>query len=181
MEPSLVPKRGHKVPRPVLKLLNSGDIIGQTPAIETTEMTSTVKTLLDTKAQDLWWISPEDTVYSAIQQMAEHNIGALMVLEDGELVGILSERDYTRKVILEDRASKDTAVADIMTGDVVTVQPHQSLEDCLALMDQHRIRHLPVVREGKPVGMLSTRDVLGAVLAERTQELRTLEGYIQGY
>ncbi len=144
-------------------------------------MTSTAQTLLRTKSQDLWWISPDDTVFHAIRRMAEHNIGALMVLHHGSLVGILSERDYTRKVILEDRASRDTLVGEIMTREVVTVHPHQSLEDCLALMDQHRIRHLPVVQGGQPVGMVSTRDVLGAVLAERTREIRTLETYIQGY
>ncbi len=118
-----------------------------------------VKKLLDFKGHDVYSISPDATVYDALHLMAEKEIGALVVLEDEKMVGIISERDYSRKVILKGRASKETLVREIMTSDVSYIRPDQKVEKCLSLMTKKRFRHMPVLEGDKVVGMLSIGDV----------------------
>ena len=138
----------------------------------------TVKQLLQTKGGAVFAVAPGDSVLAAIRVMAEKGIGALVVLEDGRLAGMVSERDYARKVILLGRSSQDTPVRDIMTARVITVQSSQSVEDCMALMTQHRIRHLPVVDADKLAGVLSIGDLIKEVIADREETIRQLESYI---
>jgi len=140
----------------------------------------TVAQLLDTKSRDVWSISPQATVYDAIKEMADRKVGALAVVEDDKLTGIVSERDYARKVILQHRSSRDTPVSAIMTDKVVYVQPEQSLEDCMALMTAKHIRHLPVMQDDRLVGMLSIGDLVKSILADKELLIEQLEGYITG-
>lgn len=140
----------------------------------------TVAQLLDTKSRDVWSISPHATVYDAIKEMAERKIGALAVVEGDRLAGIVSERDYARKVILQHRSSRDTPVSAIMTDKVVYVRPEQSLEDCMALMTAKHIRHLPVMQDDRLVGMLSIGDLVKSILADKELLIEQLEGYITG-
>ena len=120
-----------------------------------------VKELLDKKGHDVYSVSPDATVYEALKLMAEKEIGALVVLEDGKMVGILSERDYARKIILRGKASKDTAVREIMTSEVIHARLDEKVQKCLSLMTKHRFRHLPVLEEDRLVGILSIEDVKG--------------------
>ena len=120
-----------------------------------------VKELLDKKGHDVYSVSPDETVFDALKLMAAKEIGALVVLEDEKLVGIISERDYARKIILKGKASKDTAVREIMTSEVIHTRPDESVRKCLSLMTKHRFRHMPVLEEGRLVGILSIEDVKG--------------------
>ena len=141
-------------------------------------MGKTVANLLTTKGTTVWSIGSDASVYEALQLMAEKNLGALVVLDDGELAGIMSERDYARKVILLDRGSKETRVGEIMTGDVITVSPLTSVSDCMALMTEHHIRHLPVLEDGSLAGVVSIGDVVKGVIGEQKDLIRQLEQYI---
>jgi CBS domain-containing protein len=133
-----------------------------------------------TGATDVSWTPPIATVYEAIRTMSERHVGALPVLQDEHLVGIISERDYARKVILKDRSSKTTRVSEIMTPDVITVTETDKVDDCIGLMKRHHIRHLVVVREGHVVGMLSLRDLFSEVIDEQAETIEALEHYIRG-
>ncbi len=137
-----------------------------------------VKQLLQAKGGSVFAVAPSDSVFEAIRVMAEKGVGALVVLDDGRLSGMVSERDYARKVILHGRSSQDTAVRDIMTAKVVTVKSEQTVEDCMALMTQHRIRHLPVVDAGKLTGVLSIGDLVKELIADREETIKQLESYI---
>src|SRR3990172_829537 len=128
---------------------------------------NTVKDLLDDKGYQLFSLTPGDTVYDAIALMAERSVGALLVLEGRKLVGILSERDYARKVILQGRRSQDTPVSDIMTTEVVCVSRDRTVDQCMSLMTDKRIRHLPVVEGGEVIGIISIGDVVRAVILEK--------------
>jgi CBS domain-containing protein len=139
-----------------------------------------VSQLLDAKGHGVWWVTPDTTVYDALVLMAEKNCGALVVLEAGKLAGIFSERDYARKIILKGKASKDTAVEEIMSTEVFFVHPEQSIEECMALMTHKRIRHLPVLEDGKLVGIISIGDVVKAVISEQEFTIKQLESYITG-
>jgi len=141
-------------------------------------MSKTVGNLLQGKGNDVWSIDVEATVYEALQFMAEKNLGALVVLEGGQLAGIISERDYARKVILLDRGSRETKVREIMTADVITVATSQSVNECMELMTEHRIRHLPVMDDGSLVGVISIGDVVKAVIAQQEALIIQLEQYI---
>ena len=141
---------------------------------------TTVGQLLRTKGSRIWSVRPDDTVYDAIAAMAEHDVGALPVVDDGGLVGILSERDYARKVILKGRASRETRVRDVMTSDVITIAPDRSMQDCMELMTDRRIRHLPVLRDGQLIGIISIGDVVKATIAEQAFLIEQLQSYIQG-
>jgi CBS domain-containing protein len=143
-------------------------------------MTLTVARLLSTKGHDLWSIAPDATVYDAIALMAEHGIGALLVMDGEQLLGIVTERDYARKVILQDRSSRDTPVSTIMSKDIQTVRPDHSIEACMALMTEKRIRHLPVVQDGRVIGILSIGDLVKFIIADRETLIEQLEGYITG-
>ncbi|RKZ49942.1 MAG: histidine kinase [Gammaproteobacteria bacterium] len=136
--------------------------------------------LLNNKGRKTHSVSPETMVYDAIKLMNEAKVGALLVMENNKLVGIISERDYARRVILEDRASHDTPVKDIMTPDVITVTPDQSVEDCMKLMSAHHIRHLPVAENGEVSGVISTMDVVTSIISEKESVIDQLEHYISG-
>jgi CBS domain-containing protein len=140
----------------------------------------TVRQLLNKKGTHVVSVSPETSVYDAIKTMAEHEIGALVVLEKGRLVGIVSERDYARKVILKGKSSRETPVAEIMTREVVTVRPETSIEKCMQLMTKERVRHLPVCEGDKLVGIISIGDVVKAIISQQEFMIEQLEGYISG-
>lgn len=139
------------------------------------KLTGTAGSVLDEKGRNVYSIRPDASVYDAVARMAEHEVGALFVMEDSRLVGVISERDYARKVILRDRSSKDTPVRDIMTTNVVTVTPDHTIPQCMSLMHQHGFRHLPVIDGGKVVGVLSVRDLLRAVVEHHERCIRALE------
>jgi CBS domain-containing protein len=138
----------------------------------------TVRQLLDDKGHKAIAVAPEDPVLTAIQLMADHHIGAVLVMRGDELSGILSERDYARKVILNGRSSSDTAAQEIMSTPVVTVTPADTVNTCMRLMTERRIRHLPVVEDDKVVGVLSIGDLVKAVIAAQQEEIAQLQQYI---
>jgi CBS domain-containing protein len=138
----------------------------------------TVQQLLEAKRYSVVSVSPDDTVLDALKVMAEKEIGAVIVIEDGHLIGIFSERDYARKVVLQGKASKDTPVREIMTEKVVCVSPDQTIEDCMGLMTDKRIRHLPVLEHKKVIGVVSIGDVVKEMLYEKEFVIQQLESYI---
>jgi len=138
----------------------------------------TVRQLLQSKGGTIYSVAPGTRVFEALELMAEKEVGALLVLDDGKLAGIISERDYARKVILHGKSSHDIAVREIMTGKVVTVQPDQTVDQCMALMTNKRIRHLPVTEDDKLLGLVSIGDLVKEVIAEQEQTIRQLESYI---
>jgi CBS domain-containing protein len=140
----------------------------------------TVRHLLQEKGNRVWTISPQATVYEALQLMAQQNLGALIVTDNDEVVGIFSERDYARKVILHGRASKTAFISELMTADVLYVGPDDTMENCMALMTTHRTRHLPVLENGKLAGLVSIGDVVKAVISAHEFTIRELERYIHG-
>jgi CBS domain-containing protein len=139
-----------------------------------------VRYLLNFKDRSTWTIEPEEPVLEAIQLMADKHIGALPVVRGEELVGIVSERDYARKVILLGRSSSDTPVWQIMTSPVTTVSPEEAVHRCMEIMTEQRIRHLPVVEKGKLIGIISIGDLVKAVIEEQQQTIDQLERYISG-
>lgn len=138
----------------------------------------TVSQLLQGKGGSVWSVSPEFSVFDALKMMAEKNVGALLVMDEGKLRGILSERDYARKVILLGKSSHDLKVREIMSDKVVCVGPDQTVDECMALMSGKRIRHLPVLESGKVIGVLSVGDLVKAVIALQQQTIQQLESYI---
>jgi CBS domain-containing protein len=140
----------------------------------------TVAQLLKVKGNQIFCVAPKDSVLHAIEIMATRHVGALLVMEQAALIGIISERDYARKVILKKRSSHDTPVADIMTAPAVSVTPEDTVHRCMQLMTEGRFRHLPVVRAGQVLGMLSIGDLVKAVIEEQTQHIEQLERYIAG-
>jgi CBS domain-containing protein len=139
-----------------------------------------VRDILQEKGREVWRVSPQTSVFDALKLMADRNIGALLVLEGEKLAGIFSERDYARKVILKGKASKDTAVAEIMTAVVVTVGSSQTVEECMELMTANRIRHLPVLDGDDLAGVISIGDVVKAIISDREFTIKQLENYITG-
>jgi len=139
---------------------------------------TTVRHLLDRKDRALFSIEPEDPVLEAIRMMADRHVGALLVMRGSELAGIVSERDYARKVVLLGRSSAETPVWQIMSSPVVTVTLDSSIQDCMRLMTERRIRHLPVVEQGRVIGMISIGDLVKAVIEEQQQTIEQLESYI---
>ena len=140
----------------------------------------TVRHLLDEKGHQVWTISPQSSTFEALELMAEKNIGALLVLENDKVIGIFTERDYARKVVLKGKSSKTTNVGELMTSEVLYVSPEATIEDCMALMTQKRARHLPVLDAGKLAGVVSIGDVVKAVITDREFTIRELERYITG-
>ncbi len=139
-----------------------------------------VKQLLGRKGHDVWTVDAEEPVLEAIQLMADRHVGALPVTRGGELVGVISERDYARKVILLGRSSAETPVWQIMSSPVVTVTPDQDVRECMQLMTQQRIRHLPVMQDGRMVGVISIGDLVRTVIEEQDQTIEQLERFIAG-
>ncbi|HLE94069.1 MAG TPA: CBS domain-containing protein [Sulfuricaulis sp.] len=139
---------------------------------------TTVKQLLDIKGRNILSISPNDSVYAAVERMSENNVGALLVLENGMLVGILSERDYARKVILKGKSSKNTLIREIMTPDVLCVSPETTVDECLALLTESRVRHLPVTDGGKLMGIVSIGDLVKQIISDKEFTIQQLEHYI---
>jgi CBS domain-containing protein len=140
----------------------------------------TVRELLVRKGGQIWSVSPDSTVYEALQLMADRNVGAVLVRDAERLLGIVSERDYARQVVLKGKASRDTPVREIMTVRVVCIVPERTVEDCMALMTDKRIRHLPVLQDGKLVGVVSIGDIVKAVISEKQFRIEQLESYITG-
>jgi len=138
----------------------------------------TVRQLIEEKGHEVWTVSPDQTVFSALEKMAEKDIGAVIVLEKELIVGIMSERDYARKVVLKGVSSRETKVSEIMSTKVVFARPEQTVEECLALMTQKRCRHLPVMVDGKLEGLLSIGDAVKAIIAEKEFRIGQLENYI---
>jgi CBS domain-containing protein len=141
---------------------------------------TTAAQILQQKGPHVWSVSPATIVYHALKVMAEKDVGALLVLEADELKGIFSERDYARKVILEGKSSREIAVKEIMSPEVITVGPQQSVEECMRLMTDKRVRHLPVVDGGRVIGVISIGDVVKAIISEREFMIKQLENYITG-
>ena len=139
---------------------------------------TTVRQLLEGKSPEVFAVGPESAVIDAIRLMAEKGIGAVVVMDGRQLVGILSERDYARKIVLHDRSSRTTKVSDIMTAKVVTVAPSEQVEHCLQLVTDYRIRHLPVVDGGGVIGVISIGDLVKSVIDEQAQKLDQLQQYI---
>jgi CBS domain-containing protein len=142
---------------------------------------SKIQDLLTSKGDEVWSLGPAHSVYQAIEMMAVKGVGALTVLSDeGLLIGIISERDYARKVILQGKSSKTTTVAEIMTREVISVDPENRVEECMALMTARRVRHLPVLVDGKLVGMISVGDLVKSIIDEQSTTINQLQGYIRG-
>jgi CBS domain-containing protein len=141
----------------------------------------TARDLLREKGTQIYSTSPDATVYEALQQMAEKNLGALIVFEGERLVGLISERDYARKVVLKNKFSRETSVAEIMTRNVVTVSPDKNLEECMELITNHRVRHLPVVEDDRVIGIISIGDVVKGLIDHKQFIIEQLEYYIKGW
>jgi CBS domain-containing protein len=143
-------------------------------------MAEKIDSILSIKDTRIWSMGPEETVYDAIALMADKGIGALLVISGGELVGVISERDYARKIILHGRHSKDTLIREIMTTSPMTVTPEHTIDDCMRIMTQHRIRHLPVLDQGALVGVISIGDLVNAIIAAQAHTIHQLHTYITG-
>ena len=144
------------------------------------KIAGTVASLLQEKGTEVWSIEPGALVFDAIQLLANQNIGALPVVEDGELLGIFSERDYTRKVMLRGKSSRQTRLREIISTDVITVEPRDTIENCMHLMTEHRIRHLPVLEGDRLVGIVSIGDVVNWIISAQNTALHQMEAYISG-
>jgi len=140
----------------------------------------TIKDLLGNKGQEIWSVGPDTTVYEAIELMADKGVGALMVLDEERPAGIISERDYARKVILQGRSSKDTSVREIMTSRLIHTSPDRSVEECMTLMTTNKIRHLPVMEADQLVGIVSIGDLVKATISDQQSTIEQLERYISG-
>lgn len=138
-----------------------------------------VSELLKSQDRTLWHVRPDDSVFAALELLAQYEVGALMVMDAGRLVGVFSERDYTRKVALQGRNSRETKVADIMSRQVLSVTPRTVVREAMRLMSERKIRHLPVVDGATVLGMISIRDMLDDIIAEQDATIAQLESYIQ--
>lgn len=144
------------------------------------ELTTTISAVMKRKAGEVWSVTPEASVYQAVEMMADKQVGALLVIVQGELLGIISERDYARKVILKGRSSKDTSVSEIMSSPVIFVSPQHTVGDCMRIITDNRIRHLPVVQSGAVIGLISIGDLVNWIVTEQQETIRHLEAYISG-
>ena len=141
----------------------------------------TINEILTQKSPSVWCIAPEATVFEAIQMMADKNIGALLVTKKNKLLGILTERDYTRKVALKGKSSKKTAVKEILSGEIIQVTPANTVDECMRLMTAHRVRHLPVLDGGQILGIVSIGDLVNWIISAQTSTIQQLQTYISGY
>ena len=140
----------------------------------------TIKDVLNSKSSAIWSIEPDDTAYTAIELMSEKGIGALIVMDEGVVVGIFSERDYARKVVLKGRSSKETPVKDLMTVDLYCINSHKTVEECMALMTKAHIRHMPVYDNKVLAGIVTFGDIVNAVIVDQKVKIQDLETYIKG-
>jgi CBS domain-containing protein len=140
----------------------------------------TVRDILKTKGTDVWCVEPDATVFDALQRMAEKEVGALVVMQGGQIVGLISERDYARKIVLHGRASPTTLVKEIMTSPVVYIHLDQPIEECMSLMTEKRTRHLPVIENGKLVGLISIGDIVKSIIADQQFMIEQLVRYVSG-
>jgi CBS domain-containing protein len=138
----------------------------------------TLKQLLSAKGREVYSIGPDAKVIEALQLMAQKDIGALVVMDGGRIIGMMSERDYARKVSLHGKSSQDATVRDIMTAEVITIHPSKTVEECMALVTERRIRHLPVCEDGRLIGLVSIGDLVKDVIADQEQTIKQLESYI---
>jgi len=141
----------------------------------------TISEILRHKGTQVWSIAPDATVFDAIQMMSDKNIGALLVIDSAKLVGIITERDYTRKIALKGKSSKQTAVREILSGQLIHVTPDHTVEECMRLMTDRRVRHLPVLETDQIVGMVSIGDLVNWIISAQTTTIEQLQTYISGY
>ena len=141
---------------------------------------TTVDKLLSTKTKEIWSLVPDDSVFEALEMMADKNVSGLLIVKDEKLVGIFTERDYARKLILKGKFSKDTKVSDLMTKNVLYVEPKNTIQDCMKLMTDKRIRHLPVLDEGQLIGIVTIGDLVKQIISEQETTIHQLENYISG-
>jgi CBS domain-containing protein len=154
--------------------------LGMAPAKKLTMPSGTVRSILSNKGADIFAASPSNTVFEAIEMMNAKRVGALLVMDESKLVGIISERDYARKVILMGRSSKDTRVEEIMSSPVIVVDPDTPLEECMRIVTERRIRHLPVVENHLVVGVVSIGDLVRSIITEQAETIDQLHNYIHG-
>jgi len=136
--------------------------------------------ILQVKGTDIWTVGPEVMVLEAVRMMGEKDIGALVVTEDNEVLGVISERDYSRKIVLKGRTSRDTKVGEVLDAPVIVVKPESSIEECMELMTDQRVRHLPVVDDGRLIGIISMGDVVRWIMRSQSEAIQHLQGYISG-
>jgi CBS domain-containing protein len=141
-------------------------------------MAETINSILKNKGREIWSVTPDSTVYDALALMADKEIGALLVVSGENLVGVLSERDYARQVILKGRSSANTLVRDIMTRDPITVTPQHTIDECMRIMTHHRVRHLPVIEQSRLAGIVSIGDLVNAIISEQAETIDHLHTYI---
>lgn len=141
---------------------------------------ATIQRILENKQGEVITVAPDDTIYTALEVMAQYNIGALPVAEGDQLRGVFSERDYARKVVLKGKSARDTTVRELMTSDVFTVTPESSVDECMADMTNHHIRHLPVLENGRLIGLISIGDVVKTVIAKQEGQIQELHDYVTG-
>jgi CBS domain-containing protein len=144
------------------------------------DVSGTISAILGQKGSQVFSLAPEATVYEAVELMAAKNVGALLVMREDELLGIVSERDYTRKMVLRGKRSRETKVEEIMSRDLTLAAPSESVENCMRMMTEKRVRHLPVVAEGKVLGVLSIGDLVKHIISTQSATIEHLERYIQG-
>jgi len=144
------------------------------------ELNTEIKSVLAQKNAEVWSIAPDASVYQAIEMMAAKSVGALLVMQAGKLNGILSERDYARKVILQGKSSRDTPVSEIMSSPVITVTTRHTIQDCMSIMTAHRVRHLPVTRDDQVIAVISIGDLVNWVMLEQSRMISDLKAYISG-
>tara|TARA_B100001013_G_scaffold338405_1_gene259344 strand:+ start:384 stop:818 length:435 start_codon:yes stop_codon:yes gene_type:complete len=141
---------------------------------------TTIAQLLNAKGKQIWSVEPKATIFEALEIMSEKGIGALLVMEDGKLKGIFSERDYARKVILKGKSSKETPVGELMTKKVFYIDPQKTTNDCMAMMTAKRIRHVPVIEDNQVIGIVTIGDVVNQIISEQEVTINHLENYITG-
>jgi CBS domain-containing protein len=139
-----------------------------------------IRQILSGKGDEIWSVSPDDFVIEAVREMARYRVGAMLVMKDGEMKGMFSERDYARKVILADKSSRETRVEEVMTTPLITIDPRATAEEGLALMTSKRVRHLPVVENGALIGLVSIGDLVNAVIGDQKRLIEHLESYVRG-